>query len=89
MFIKLNFPVFLSCFVLSLGSECPEIEDEVLDYSLNDFDQADPKLIEVLQQQQYLIKPNGKPLNLTNPISAQNLGGQYGQPFFLDEKYFK
>jgi len=84
-------------FILSLASAdwilwpedgCPEIEDEILDYSLNDLDQADPKLIEVLRQK-YLIKPNGKPLNLSVPISSNLLKGQYGQSFFLEESYFK
>ena len=89
MMVKLLLPLFLSAVVTSVRSECPKIEDEVLDYSLNFYDQVDPKLIEVLQQQRYLTRPSGKTLNLTNPLSAKNLGGQFGQPYFLDDKYFK
>jgi hypothetical protein len=74
--------------IIGPNNGCPEIEDEILDYSLNDFDQADPKLIEVLQQK-YLIKPSGKPLNLSVPVSNKLLKGQYGQSFFLDDSYFK
>ena len=74
--------------ILDSKMGCPELDEEVLDYSLNELDQADPKLIDILQQR-YLIKPTGKPLNLSVPVSNKLLKGQYGQPFFLEDKYFK
>jgi hypothetical protein len=64
------------------------IEIEEIDWSLNDLSQDDPKLIQILKEK-YLIQPNKKPLNLTNPPSSNKLKGQYGQPIFLDEKYFR
>ena len=86
---KILVPLFVTYLVKTATSVCPSIAEEILDYSLNLYNQADPKLIEALQHHQYLRRPNGKPLNLTKPTSSKNLGGQFGQPYFLDEKYFK
>ena len=68
--------------------ECPKLKEEFLDPSLNLLSQEDPKLVEVLKER-YLMKPNGKKLNLTDPANMKNLGGQHGQPYLLEDKYFK
>ena len=68
--------------------ECPKLKEEFLDPSLNLLSQEDPKLVEILKER-YLMKPNGKKLNLTDPANMKNLGGQHGQPYLLEDKYFK
>jgi len=67
---------------------CPKLKEEVLDPSLNLFSQEDPQLIEILKEK-YLVKPSGKKLNLSDPVNLKNLGGQHGQPYLLEDKYFK
>jgi hypothetical protein len=64
------------------------IETEDIDWSLNDLNQDDPKLIQILKDK-YLIGPNNKTLNLAHPVSSRTLKGQYGQPMLIDEKYFR
>ena len=71
-----------------LISNDDNIETEEIDWSLNDLSQDDPKLIQILKEK-YLIRPNNKPLNLTNPVSSKTLKGQYGQPMLIDERYFR
>ena len=84
------FGTFLFCQVLSnkICEDCSNRGNEVIDWSLNDLNQDDPKLTEILQEK-YLIRPNKKPLNLSRPTSNGNMKGQFGQPLILDEKYFR
>ena len=74
--------------VCLISNDDANIETEEIDWSLNDLSQDDPKLIQILKDK-YLIRPNNKPLNLTNPVSSKTLKGQYGQPMLIDERYFR
>jgi len=101
---KLVFMVLLDCHTTVQHNEivsensntekvCPaffdsNIEIEEIDWSLNELSQDDPKLIQILKEK-YLIQPNKKLLNLALSPSSNNLKGQYGQPMFLDETYFR
>ena len=70
-------------------NECSIIDEtEDIDRSLNKLSQDDPKLIQTLKDK-YLIGPNNKPLNLRRPPSNKLLKGQFGQPEYLDENFFK
>jgi predicted Fe-S protein YdhL (DUF1289 family) len=72
----------------TICEDCSNNENEIIDWSLNELNQEDPKLIKILQEK-YLIRPSKKQLNLTRPASNRSLKGQYGQPLLLDEKYFR
>jgi hypothetical protein len=63
------------------------LNDEIIDWSLNQLEQDDPKLVQILQEN-YLVKASVKPINLTNPASSITLSGQYKQPILLDSDYF-
>ena len=64
------------------------MKPDFIDWSLNDLSQDDPRLIKLLQEK-YLIEPNKKALNLTLPMSASLLKGQFGQPYELDKQFFR
>jgi hypothetical protein len=52
-------------------------------WSLNGLKQDDPALIEVLKNE-ILIPPDGKELNMLGPMSSKRLGGQFGQPYLVE-----
>jgi hypothetical protein len=95
MFQTVKILLFCNCYVrvsseeIKSENECSVIDKtEVIDWSLNDLRQDDPKLIQILKEK-YLIGPNNKALNLTHPPSNKALEGQFGQPLYLDENIFK
>ena len=61
---------------------------DLIDWSLNDLSQDDPLLIKLLQEK-YLIEPNKRAFNLTIPMTASLLKGQFGQPHELDKQFFR
>jgi hypothetical protein len=65
-----------------------KIAADHIDMSLNDLSQDDPILVNLIRER-YLIEPSKKAINLTKPASTETLKGQFGQPIFLDESYYK
>ena len=55
---------------------------------LNCFEQSDPFLINALKED-HIKQPSDKPYNFSVPESEVATGGQYGQPWYLDNVIFK
>ncbi len=65
-----------------------DIEEGVIDPSLNGLPQDDPELIRALQERFLVPPPEGNaPINFKGPLGPQVLGGQFGQPYRVDEIY--
>eukprot|EP00096_Caligus_rogercresseyi_P014241 TRINITY_DN673_c0_g1_i1.p1 TRINITY_DN673_c0_g1~~TRINITY_DN673_c0_g1_i1.p1 ORF type:complete len:306 (-),score=87.01 TRINITY_DN673_c0_g1_i1:282-1199(-) len=60
-----------------------------IDWSLNELDQRDPKLISIIRER-YLVPPSESPnYNFSVPVSELNFQGQCGQPTNIDRFIFK
>ncbi len=89
---------FLIIFYVSCVAEKEEVckkniseEDIVegdIDWPLNSLKQDDLELIKALKEK-YVRPPSKKPYNLVQGGSTKSLSGQFGQPIFLDENYFR
>lgn len=74
------------------GNECSTgldegVEELRIDESLNEYDQEDERLIEILKNE-YLVSPDSKKsIFLSQKPSSKSLGGQFGQPYEIDDMY--
>ena len=55
---------------------------------MNCFEQSDPFLIDALKEN-HIKEPSDKPYNFSVPVAEVATGGQYGQPWYLDNVIFK
>ncbi len=81
------FKIFLALALVLTSGLAEELE---IDWSLNELDQDDPKLIQIIKEK-YLIPPSDKPYNFSQtPDNKLDLSGQHDQPIsvsnILDKK---
>ena len=64
-----------------------DVEELRINAELNEYEQDDERLIEILKND-YLVKPDpSKKLWLSQNPTSSSLGGQFGQPYEIDDMY--
>ena len=79
-----------SCYYQNRDGQCFErmVAPEI-DYSLNELDQNDPKLIQIIKDRYLIPPPDAEKNPMELPEGEVDTSGQFGQVKILEEKYTK